>query len=307
MAADIILRSFGDNSRKEDVVLNAVEILTAKESQLFNMLGKTSAKDTIHSYLTDTLKTAASNAQAEAGDYTALERTTPSRLTNLVQNVAIPFKVSRTQQRIEHYHGQNELQRQMTKALQEWGNDAEFVLVRETLTSGASGTTPKMSGVIEAISKSTNTTSHTSGTVWDATILDGLAQSDWDNGNGDVATDLFMGSFLRKATDGFTQKTNVVVNTSGITSITRTVSTYTTAFGTMNIHTHRYVQQSGDATGRVLAVNADKLSVAFLERPFIDTGLARSGDYDVRAVVGKFTLETKNQDSNWFASGFDKD
>lgn len=47
--ADNILRSYGDSAAKEDVVLNAVEILTAREDQIFNMLGKTSAINTIHS------------------------------------------------------------------------------------------------------------------------------------------------------------------------------------------------------------------------------------------------------------------
>lgn len=308
MAADVILRTYGDVSAKEDVVLNAIEILTAKETQVLNMLGKTSAINTIHSYLVDTLRTAASAGVEEAADYTALANSTPSRLTNLVEIVAIPFKVSRTQQDITHYHGQNELQRQTQKALMDWANAAEFDLVRGALTSGASGTAPKMNGVIAAISKSTNTTAHTSGTVWSATILDGLMKANWDNSNGEVATDLFMGSFLRSATDGFTQKSNIVVNNpGGQTSIVRTVTTYETAFGTLRIHTHRYVQQTADATGRVLAIRPEKLKIAYLKKPYIDTDLARSGDYDFRAVVGKLTLEVHNQDSNWFASGFDKD
>lgn len=272
------------------------------------MLGKTGAISTIHSYSTDTLASAGSSAVAEAADYTANALTTPSLLTNIVEKVARPFKVSRTQQLVEHYHGQNELSRQTQKALLEWGNSAEFDLVRSTLTSGASGTTPKLSGIIEAASKSTNHTSHNSGTVWSASILDGLMKDNWDNSSGDVATDLFMGSFLRNVTDSFTQKSNVVVNNpGGQTSIVRTVSTYETAFGTLSIHKHRYIQQSGDATARVLAIRPEKLKVAFLRKPFIDTELARSGDYDVRAVVGDFTLETHNQDSCFYADGFDKD
>lgn len=308
MATDSILRTYGDSAIKEDVVQNAIEILTAKETQIFNMLGKTNAIATVHSYLTDTLATAASLAVAESGDYTATALTTPTRLTNVVEIVAKNFKVSRTQQRVQHYHGMDELSRQTEKALKDWGNAAEFDLVRSTLVSGASGTVPKLSGIIEAISKSTNTTAHNSGTVWNATILDGLMKDNYDNSNGDVATDLFMGSFLRNATDGFTQKSNTVVNNpGGQTAIVRTVTTYETAFGTIRLHTHRYVQQSTDATGRILAINPEKLKIAYLEKPYIDTGLARSGDYDNRAVVGKFTVEVRNQDSNWFASGFDKD
>lgn len=305
MAADPTLRSYGDVSRKEDVVLNAIEILTATESQIFNMLGKTTAIDTVHIYLTDTLATAASSAVAEAGDYTAGDLTTPSRLTNIVENVARPFKVSRTQQDIEHYHGENELSRQTRKEMKNWGNSAEFDLVRSTLTSGVSGTAPKMSGIIEATSKSTNHTSHNSGTVWSASILDGMMKDNWDNSNGDVATDLFMGSYLRNITDDFTQKTNTVINNpDGQRTIVRTVTTYETAMGTVTLHKHRYIQQAGDTTGRVLAIRPEKLKIAFLKKPFIDTDLARSGDYDFRAVNGKFTLETRNQDSCWYADGF---
>lgn len=307
MASDAILRTYGDVARKEDVVMNAIEILTAKETQIFNMLGKTTAVDTIHHYLTDTLRTAGSSAVEESADYTASANSTPARVTNLVVNEAINFKVSRTQQDVEHYHGRDELARQTEKALMDWGNSAEFDLVRSTLVSGVSGTVAKLSGIIEAISRANNTTAHNSGTAFSATILDGLMRDNWDNSNGDVATDLFMGSFLRSIMDNFTQKTNVVVNGAGMTSIVRTVSSYTTAHGTLNIHTHRYVQQSTDATGRILGIRPEKLKIAFLKTPYVDTGLARSGDYDNRAIVGKFTLEVRNRQSNFFASGFDKD
>ena len=147
MATDNYVRSYGDLARKEDVVLNAVEILTAKETFIFNRLQKTSAIDTVHSYLTDTLKAAAANAQNEGDDYSYTARSTSGRLTNVVQNIHIPFAVSDTQRNIEHYHGRDELDRQTEKALMEFANDAEFNLVRSTLTSGASGTAPAMSKI----------------------------------------------------------------------------------------------------------------------------------------------------------------
>ena len=307
MASDAILRTYGDSAAKEDVVLNAIEILTAKETQIFNMLGKTSAINTIHSYLTDTLRSTSAGqfAVEESADYTNSAGSTPTRLTNIVEILSVPFAVSRTQQDISHYHGENELYRQTSKALMDWGNSAEFDLLRSTLASGVSGTAPKLSGVIQAISKSTNYTSHTSAVAWSASILDGLILANWQNSNGDVATDLFMGGIMRKNTDYFTQKTNMVVNGPAASTIVRTVSTYQTAFTTMNLHTHRYIFVSGpDLTGRVLAIRPEKLKVAFLKKPYIDTELARAGDYDKRAVVGKFTLEVHNQDSNFYADGF---
>lgn len=300
-----IVQTYSDVSIREDVVLNAVEILTAKETQITNMVQRGRSIAMVHSYLTDTLKTAASSAVAEEADYTMSSRTTPSRLTNLVEIIAVPFKVTRSQQQVQHYHGENELQRQTRKALMEWANDYEFDFVRAAQTSGVSGTAPKMDGIIAATSLAKNHTSHTSGTVWAATHLDGMMLLNWENSNGDVATDVFMGSHIRRVTDGFTQKSNVVVNNpGGQTKIVRTVTTYETAFGTVSIHKHRYIQQSTDLTGRVLAINPTKLASAWLQMPFIDTELARSGDYDVRAIVGKTTVEVRNQETHWYADGF---
>jgi len=303
--ADLILNTYGDVSRVDDVVLNAIEILTAKETQIFNMLGKTTAKDTVHSFLVDTLRTPASAAVSESADYTISASSTPTRNTNIVQKVNITFAVTDMQRDVQHYQGSDELARQTQKALMDWGNAAEFDLVRSTLVSGVSGTTMKMSGIIEAVSKSTNHTSHTSGTVWSASILDGLMKENYNQSNGDVATDLFLGLSLRAQTDNFTQKTNVVVNGGGISTIVRTVSTYTTAFGTLNIHTHRYLSIVGtDSTERVLALNPAKLKVAMLRNPYVDMNLARNGGYEKRAIDGSFTLEVRNRNSNWFADGF---
>lgn len=299
------VRSFGDVSRKEDVVLNAIEILTARETQIFNMLGKTEAIDTVHHYLTDDLAAAALNANKEADDYSYGARTTPSRNTNLIQHLQKPFAVSDTQRQISHYHGQDELARQTQKALLEFANDAEFNLVRSTLVSGASGTAPAMMGILQGISTALNYTAHASGTAWSATILDGLVKNNYENSNGDMATDLFMNSTLRQATDGFTQKTNTVVNGGPVTTIVRTVSYYQTAFSTLALHTHRYLYQSDTTTRlRVLGIRPDKLKVAFLRRPWIDDQIARTGPATKRSVNASMTLEVRNKNSNFFADGF---
>ena len=308
MAADGILRTYGDVSAKEDVVKNAIEILTARETQLYSKLGKSVAINTIHAYLSDTLLTAASLAIGEGEDFSASVLTTPSRFTNIVEIVAKNFKVTRTQQDISHYQGENELSRQTSKALMDWANAAEFDLVRSTLVSGVSGTAPKMDGIINAVSLANNHTSQASGTAWSASILDAYIMNTWTNSNGDVPTELYVGAIMRKNTDQFTQKTNVVVNNpAGQSEIVRTVSVYSTAFSTLGINTHRYIQQSSDSTsilGRLLMINPEKLKVAELRSPYIQTDLSRLGDYDNYAVIGKFTLEVHNQNTNFYADGF---
>jgi hypothetical protein len=186
----------------------------------------------------------------------------------------------------------------------EFSNSAEFDLVRSTLASGVSGTVAKMSGIFQAISKSTNYTAQTSGTVFSATILDGLMQNCWSNSNGDVATDLFVGGNMKRIIDGFTAKTNVVVNSPDIRGIVKTVTTYETSMGTLTIHKHRYVQQAADATNNVLGIRPEKLKVAFLDKPTVLTNLSTGGAYTPRAVYGSMTLEVRNQDSNFLAQGY---
>ena len=304
MAALNVFQTYGDATIKTDIVLDSVEIISAREDGIFSVLGKTNAIAMIHSYPVDTLQTAASAAVEQGQDFTYLARTSPTLLTNLVQEVAIPIRVTRPQIAVQHYHGQNELDRQLAKGLMEFTNAVEFDLVRGTQASGISGTAQAMNGIIVAISKSTNTTAHNSGTVFSATILDALMQGCWTNSNGDVATDLYVGGIMKRVTDTFVQKTNVVVNSPDIRGIVKTVTTYETAMGTLTIHKHRYVQQAADTTGRILAVRPEKLKVAFLEKPTVLTDLAASGAYTPRAVYGSMTLEVRNQDSNFFASGF---
>lgn len=130
MATDSILRTYGDVSAKEDVVLNAVEIITAKETQILNMLPKTTAINTIHSFLIDTLATAGSLAVGEGEDYTATPLTTPTRITNIVELIAKNYKVTRTQQNIAHYQGQDELARQTEKALMDFNQSIYIIRYR---------------------------------------------------------------------------------------------------------------------------------------------------------------------------------
>lgn len=299
------LLTYGDVSRVDDVVLNSIELLTAREDSIMTILGKTEAKDTLHSYLVDSLDTPGSLAVEMGRDLTNVALTTPSRLLNIVQEVAKTFTVARPQEKVQHFHGQNETERQVSKALMDWGNAFEFDLIRSTLTSGVSGAAAKMKGIIQAISKSTNTTAHTSGTVMSASILDGLMQANWENSNNDVATDLYVGGLMRRNIDYFTQKSNIVVNNAtGGSTIVKTVSTYETAMGTLSVHKHRYVDISGtDATLRLLAIRPEKLKIAYLDRPTI-LDLAKNGPYTRKSVYGSGTLEVRNQDSNWFTSGF---
>lgn len=304
MAIASALQTYGDVSKREDVVLNAIELLTAEENTIQNLLGKTKAINMVHSFLVDTLLTAGSLAVEQGTDLSLTGLSTPSRLTNIVEEIAKAILVSRPEEMVQSYSGENEVNRQTVKALKDWGNALEFDLLRSTLVSGVSGSVAKMSGILQAISKSTNYTLQTSGTVFAASVLDALMGNCWTNSNGDVATDLFASAAMRRTIDLFTQKTNVVVNANPISAITKTVQTYDTSMGSLFVHKHRYLAITGtDANSRVLGLRPEKLKVAYLDMPFVRE-LAQSGIYSKKAVYGSCTLETRNQDSNFFADGY---
>ncbi len=231
MAQQNVLLTYGDQMIETDIVRDSVEIISAREDGIYSMLGKTKAIAMIHSYGVDTLETPGSLAVEQGQDFTYSARTTPTLLTNLVQEVANPIRVTRPQTAVQHYTGENELDRQLAKGMMEFTNAVEFDLVRGTLTSGISGTTQTMNGIIAATSLSTNHTSQTSGTLFSATVLDGLMENCWQNSNGDVATDLFVGGIMKRVTDNFIQKTNVVVNSPDIRGIVKTVTTFETSMG----------------------------------------------------------------------------
>jgi hypothetical protein len=299
MATTNYLRSEADASVREDV-LSLIETLTAQENQFLAGLGKATAINTVHSVLTDTLRTAASAAVEEGIDATLLARTTPARVTNIVQTVAIPFAVTGIQEAVDHYQGENELVRQTRKAMADWGNAAEFDIVRGTVASGASGTAAKLKGIVSAVS--TNNTLQTSGTVLNASHIMGILQDVYDNGNGEMVTDLFVGGIMKRRISSFTTSNTKYVDATSKVAVD-SVDVYETDFGRLRIHLHRFVQQSTDANARLLGVNMDKWKLAYLRKPFIQE-LARAGDASKRQVIGDLTVEARNEKVNFFMDGF---
>jgi hypothetical protein len=305
-----ILKTYGDVTIKPDVVA-FVELITALETYFLGNLGKSQAYGPVHQTQIDTLPAVGSLAVAEGEDLSSAAVTTPSLLTNIVEHVARTFQVSDVQKKVAHFSGEDMLAYQTVKAAKEIGNAMEFDIIRSTLTSGQSGTVPKMKGIVQSVSKSTNTTVHNSGTVLSASIINGLMKANWDNSNGNVATDLFMGSFLRNVVDGFTQKSNSLINVPANT-IDNMVDVYQTSFGRINVHVHRYVQSTtagglgSESTGRLLAVNPAYLKIAYLN-PIYMIDLAKTGASYKKAYVSDLTVEVKNQDPHWNATGFDID
>jgi len=299
MAAE--LRSYGDTTVVRSVQ-EEIEILTPEENLLLKNLAKSTAKAMTHQWMDDTLDTAGSAVATEYKAFTPDTLSVPTLRSNLVQHVYKAISVTEAQTMVSHEHAQNEFSRQVAKKMISWSNAAEYDLVRSSLVSGVSGTAPRMNGVIQLTS--TNSTAHTSGTVFSESIALGLLQLTWDASNGDAATDVMVGSVIKRKMSGFATGITKNINV-GEKKAGQVVQVYESDFGTVNVHLHRYVQVSGDATARFLAVNMSKLYIAYLEggEPKMTEQGVRSTSRDA-VINGYLTLENRQEKTGAFASGF---
>lgn len=303
MAADNYLRSYSDTSIKEDV-LDAIETLTAQENWLLNNLGKTTAASTTHEWQTDTLMTVSSGGLtvAEGADASLTALTTPSRVTNITEIIRKDFGVTRTQRKVAHYGFEDPYIYQTTKAMKDWGNHAEYELLRSTLTSGVSGTAPSMKGIRALVT--TNVTAHTSGTVFSETILQGLLTLIYTNGAGQFADTILVGSNLKKKISGFVSGSTKYIDATD-KKLVNMVAVYESDFGVQKVVLHRYVTLSADSTAECDIITKDTFKIAYLDRPHIEP-LSKAGDTDRAMLVGELTLEGRNEALNVEATGFNK-
>lgn len=295
------LRSYGDTSVVESVQAE-IEILSPKENFVFNNATKSVARNTVHQWQDDTLDAAGSAVATEYRAFTPDTLTVPTLRTNLVQHIYKAVSVSEVQNMVTHHSGQKEFSRQIAKKMIAWTNAAEHDLVRSSLVSGASGTAPRMNGIIQLITS--NATTHTSGTVFSESVCLGLLALTWANSSGDTATDALVGSVIKRRMSAFT--TGITKNIEASErKAGQVVQVYESDYGTVNVHLHRYIQLAADATARFLAVNMSKLYVAQLNGEGV-----KMTEQGVRAtsrdavINGYITLEDRQQQSHVFSSGF---
>lgn len=299
MAAE--LQTYGDSSIVRDVQ-KEIEILTPEENLLMKNLKKSTARSTVHQWQDDTLDTAGSAVATEYKAFTPDTLSVPTLRTNLVQHVYKAVSVTEAERAVAHESGQDEFSRQVAKKMISWTNAAEYDLLRSSLVSGVSGTAPRMNGAIRTIT--TNTTAMTSGTIFSESILVGLLSQTWDASNGEAATDILVGSILKRKISGFTTGLTKYGDVESKRAGT-VVQLYESDFGTVNVHLHRYIQDTNDATARIAGLRMDKLYVAYLKggEPKMTLQGIRATSTDA-VINGYLTLENRNQLCSFFASGF---
>ena len=286
--------TYDSNARKESL-LNIITNITPEENSLLKDLGKSSASNSLHEWVTDTLKAAAAQSVVEGSDASFANRTNPTRVQNQTQIVRIDFSVTDTERARDYPGFKDRYAYEMEKAMKEWNNDAEFNLLRSTLATGTGSATRTMKGLVSSI---TTVATAQSGVSLSETMLNDYVQNAWNQGG--RPTDVYVGARLKRRISGFTANTTRNVQAEDKKAV-NVVDTYVSDFGVLRIKLHRYLWQSGDTNYDIIGIQPDKFRVAYFREPE-HTSLAKTGSATKGMIEGEFTLEYLAENSSFKAT-----
>lgn len=286
--------TYDSNARKESL-LDIITNISPVENGLIGLLGRSSASNTLHEWVTDTLKTPAAQSVVEGSDASFANRTNPTRVQNQTQIVRIDFAVTDTE-RARNYPGfKDRYAYEMQKAMKEWANDAEFNLLRSTVATGTGSSARTMVGLKAAI---TTVATAQSGVSLSETILNDYMQNAWAQGG--EPTDILVGSRLKRRISGFTANTTRFT-TNEKEELHNVVDTYYSDFGVFRIRLHRYMTVSGDTNFDILGIDPSKFRVAYMRQPE-HISLAKTGSATKGMIEGELTLEYLAENSSFKAT-----
>ena len=287
--------SYQDEALREDL-LDLLTNLTPTETQLISGLGTSEAKSIRHEWLAEALDTIGDNAQTEGAAITYHTTTDPARLYNYTQIFKRGYKVSGTQQAVDHAGYEDRYNHERVKALTVLKSEMEYALMRGTLASGQTNVARRMRGVKASLSLITSP----SGISLTETILNDYFQLVWDNTStlvNAVYTDMYMkrkiSGFTAGATKNFDQNDRRLINA---------VDVYEAdAAKVVKLFAHRYVSISGTDTNHgLVAINEDMFKVSWLRKPFVKD-VDDGGDYEGGNIIAECCLENAHYNAGVWA------
>lgn len=287
--------TYDSNARKESL-LNIITNIYPEENSLLKDLGKSSASNTLHEWVTDTLKTPAAQSVVEGSDATYANRTNPTRVQNQTQIVRIDFAVTDSERARNYPEFKDRYAYEMDKAMKEWNNDAEFNLLRSTIATGTGSAARTMVGLKAAI---TTVATAQSGVSLSETMLNDYVQNAWNQGG--RPTDIYVGARLKRRISGFTANTTRYTEAPTKTLV-NVVDQYVSDFGVLRVKLHRYMTVSGDTNYDLIGIQPDKFRVAYFREPE-HVSLAKTGSATKGMIEGELTLEYLAENSSFKTTG----
>lgn len=302
--------TFSAVGNREDL-LDKITNISPTDVPFTTMCGETTAKATFHEFQTDTLATAAQNAQLQGDDVTFGAASPTTRIGNRTQIMRKEVIVSGTQEAVDKAGRNSELVYQMGKRRDELKRDKEFVLCsNQAPVTGNSATAPQLRPLCGWITTNvdrgvggangTSSAAATDGTqrALTLTMITTGQQNAWTQGGkpgflmcgpkqrGNLTT-----LFGTAATKFYAVEDK---------KMTATIQAFEGDFGLVKVVMNRFMRGAQTGADReIFLLDPDLWNVAYLKgRKMLSIDMAKTGDSEKGVVLTELTLESLQEAGN---------
>jgi hypothetical protein len=287
---------------------NVIYNVSPEETPFYSKAKKTSAKNTLVEWQTDSLRASAANAHIE-GDATAGEaRSATTRLGNYTQIFKNAVVVPDTDEGLDKAGRAKEIAYQTLKIAKEQKLDIEKALFENNArVAGSSSAARELAGAPAWLITNTDfgsggadatgdgtdarTDETTALTAFSQDKFDGVMQSIWEEGG--KPDTVYLSAFQMNKALGFTGNNNQrSAVQAGDERVIKSLAVYVTPWGTVEF------MPSRENRSRDVFIMQDNMWEVAVLRPTKNVALAKTGDNTTRQVVTELTLCAKNEKAN---------
>ncbi len=294
------LITYQDPARREDL-LDVLTDVSPDETPLLTLFGTSTAKGTLHEWLTRGISRPVSVSSAiEGADPTFADLTAATRVNNVTHIINQPVQVSRTEQRVNVAGTGDPWAFQKQDALRQLKLKMEYAILNATKASGSSGVARTMNGIDAFITSVV--TARSSGTSFSEQELNDMGADAYNTVSADKIFDMVLCTVkIKQAIAGFSGNSTRYIDATD-RHLVKDVLVYDSAVGSHRIMHHRDVRNSAGST-TVYGLREEMYKVAYLDKPMFEE-LAKTGDADKGQWVTEFTLESLNEAASLKRTGY---
>ncbi len=284
------LKTFDQVGKREDVE-DIIYDISPTDTVTISSIGTSTASNTLHQWLQDSLAPVATNANvegADAGTASTITQTTKTANTQIFDKVV---QVSGTAEAVGTYGRTSDLAYAIAKAGKEIKRDIEhaFVGAGQAGTAGNSSTARQLTSAQNQISSATTNTAGSNRQLTEALVLD-VAQKVYEKGGN--ATQMQVTPSHSVVVAGFATASGRQRDFGSSTTVVNSVDILVTPFGTLNVVPNRFLNAN-----TVLLLDTEYWSRAVL-RPMQTVVLAKTGDSDKRQMLTELTLVCEHDEAS---------
>ena len=272
---------------REDLT-NAIYDISPTTTPFLSTVGRTTAKNTLHEWQTDSLAAVdLNNAQVEGADAVSPTLTPTTRVGNYTQISDKVVSVSSTDDKVDKAGRSTETAYQLSKASAELKRDMESILLSDQAQdAGTSSTARKLGGLGSWVT--TNVVDAGAAPMTETMLNEAVLQAYTEGGEPTMMLVSPANKQVFSTFPGIAVQRYEAPKT-GQTKIVGAADIYMSDFGTLSVVPDRFL---GDDVAYVLDPSMAK--VAYL-RPFKSTRLAKTGDSEKTLMNVEFTLVVSNE------------